>query len=151
MQIVRAAPSDLQTVQQIVRTTISEIYPHYYPAGAVAFFLAHHSDAAVSADLEQGLVWLCQSDAGETVGTVTVNGNEINRLFVLPSQQGRGFGRALLTFAEEQIAAEYDSIVLDASFSAKAIYLKRGYRETGFHTICAGDDFLCYDEMKKQM
>ncbi len=36
---------DLSTVSAIVEKTISTIYPHYYPAGAVQFFLDLHSIA----------------------------------------------------------------------------------------------------------
>ena len=47
-------------------------------------------------------------------------------------------------------AQNYDEIVLDASLSAKAIYLKRGYRQTDYHTIrTVNGDHLCYDVMTK--
>ena len=40
--------------------------------------------------------------------------------------------------------------VLDASFAAKAIYLRRGYTETGYDCIaCGNGDFLCHDTMRK--
>lgn len=138
--------SDLETVKSITYTTISEIYPHYYPAGAVRFFLDHHSDANIRADIESGIVYLLCEDY-KTVGTVTLRGNEICRLFVLPSYQGKGYGRALLDFAEEQIMHDHDEIVLDASLSAKSIYLKRGYKEREYHVIDTPDDHLCYDVM----
>lgn len=38
MSIKKASISDLNTVKKISETTISEIYPHYYPKGAVEFF-----------------------------------------------------------------------------------------------------------------
>jgi GNAT superfamily N-acetyltransferase len=151
MQISPAAPAELRTVLHIVRETIRAVYPRYYPAGAVDFFLAHHSESAVSADLEAGIVYLCMTPEGIPAGTVTVKQNEIARLFVLPAFQGKGYGRALLEFAEQQIAAEHSEIVLDASLPAKAIYLRHGYHETAYHTLSAGNDFLCYDEMKKTL
>ena len=91
MDIITAAPSDLETVFDIAQSTIRAIYPHYYPAGAVDFFLAHHSRENISADIEAGRVSLAVSD-GKAVGTVTVIGDSINRLFVLPDEQGKGFG-----------------------------------------------------------
>ena len=151
MNIRQANDGDFQTVQTIVQQTISEIYPHYYPAGAVRFFLAHHSEAAIRKDLADGLVFLLLTDAGAAAGTVTLRNNEICRLFVLPAHQGNGYGRALMDFAETEIAKQYDEIVLDASFSAKAIYLKRGYTPVSYHTIEADGDYLCYDLMKKRI
>ena len=77
--------------------------------------------------------------------------NEIDRLFVLPEFQGKGYGRALLDFAEERIAASYDVIILHASLPAKSIYLKRGFREVDYLKIDTGyGDFLCADVMEKK-
>ena len=149
MQIIVAAPNHLDMVRHITQRTIAAVYPRYYPAGAVAFFQAHHSDAAIRADLEAGRVWLLW-DGGEAVGTVTVRDNEICRLFVLPEKQGRGYGRALLDFAEAKIGEIYGEIVLDASLPAKAIYKKRGYVEGETHAIPVdAGQFLCYDVMRK--
>ena len=41
----------LQVVRTITRETIQEIYPHYYPKGAVDLFLSHHNDAGNSSGL----------------------------------------------------------------------------------------------------
>jgi len=43
MDIQLANESDLDIIKKITNTTIKEIYPHYYPEGAVAFFLNHHN------------------------------------------------------------------------------------------------------------
>lgn len=148
--IRRAAMEDAQTVKAITHDTISEIYPHYYPKGAVRFFLEHHSDERIMKDISDGIVYLCEDD-GNITGTVTLRQNEICRLFVLPSFQGHGYGRELLDFAETEISGSFDEIVIDASLSAKSIYLKRGYHETGYHVIDTnGGDHLCYDVMKKE-
>ena len=147
-----AGQADLQTVLTITHETIKAVYPHYYPAGAVAFFLDHHKPAAIERDIAENLVYLCVSADGQAVGTVTVRENDIGRLFVLPEYQGNGCGGALLRFAEQLIGAQYDEAVLDASFAAKAIYLRHGWQETGYHLIaCENGDFLCHDTMKKQL
>lgn len=50
------------------------------------------------------------------------------------------------------ISEKYDEIQLDASFPAKAIYLKRGYSVIESNVIKAKqDDFLCYDVMGKKV
>lgn len=150
MNVRQAASSDLETVEMIVQTTISEIYPHYYPKGAVDYFLAHHMRQKIEDDIRQNRVFLC-CDAQQTVGTVAVRDNTISRLFVLPVHQGKGYGRALLDFAENMILQHADEIIIDASFPAKSIYLKRGYREINYVTIQTdGGDYLCYDIMKKE-
>ena len=152
MTIKQAQMRDLETVGNITRTTINEIYPHYYPAGAVAYFLEHHSDGNISSDISAGRVYLLADDAANAAGTVTIKDNEICRLFVLPRFQGKGYGKSLIAFAENEITKRCDEIILDASLGAKSLYLKLGYRETGYNLIEApGGDYLCYSVMKKQV
>ncbi|MBR4201250.1 MAG: GNAT family N-acetyltransferase [Oscillospiraceae bacterium] len=147
-----AEAADFETVRQITRTTIEAVYPQYYPAGAVAFFLAHHNDAAIRNDILENRVFLYISDDGQAAGTVTVHDNDIGRLFVLPGFQGRGFGKALLDFAENCVSERFSEIFLDASWPAKGLYLKRGYQPESYHVIeTENGDFLCFDTMKKQI
>lgn len=149
--IILATEKELNTIINIVRATIDEVYPHYYPAGAVEFFKNHHNEADILKDIRDGNVYL-MTEAEEYVGTVTIKENEIKRLFVLPGNQHRGYGRTLLDFAENRIAEKYAEVQLDSSFPAKAIYLKRGYIATEYHRIeTETGDFLCYDVMKKTL
>ena len=86
MEIIQATTEHFRDVRRITRETITAIYPRYYPAGAVQFFLDHHSDERIQADIASGKVYLLCAD-GVAAGTVTVSGNEILRLFVLPEYQ----------------------------------------------------------------
>ena len=150
MNIRAADGKDFETVKEITLKTIKEIYPKYYPEGAVKFFINHHSDENIMRDLNKGTVYLLITDDGDAAGTVTLTGNEIDRLFVLPSYQGKGYGRALLDFAENEIAKTYDKIIIHASMSAKKIYLKRGFKEIEYNTLDTGyGDYLCFDMMEK--
>lgn len=152
MSIKQALLSDLSIVKNITEITISEIYPHYYPKGAVEFFLAHHNETNIACDIGQNRVFLCLDGKQNAVGTVTVKENEICRLFVLPQYQRNGYGAELLDFAEKRIACQYSKIKLDASLPAKAIYRKRGWQESEFHSILTDyGDFLCYDVMVKKV
>ena len=101
MSIRSAQETDFDIIRKITRETIMEIYPHYYPSGAVEFFLQHHSDENIAKDISNGLVFLCLDPEGNTVGTVTIRENEICRLFVLPAYQGMGYGKKLLLYAIE--------------------------------------------------
>lgn len=152
MSIRLAEESDFDIVKEITHTTINEIYPHYYPNGAVNFFLNHHNADNIKNDISENYVFLFYDSEQIAVGTVTIKNNEICRLFVLPNYQGNGYGKELLDFAECTIAKIYDEVIIDASLSAKAIYQKRGYIECGYHTIkTENNDYLCYDIMKKHL
>ena len=152
MKIAAAKEADFDTVKNIPQQTIKAVYPHYYPKGAVDFFLAHHSDENIMRDIRNSDVFLLYTDTNEAAGTVTTEKDEINRLFVLPKYQGQGFGGALLRLAEERIAENYDRAELSVSLPAKAIYLKKGYI---FKEYCAirteNGDYLCFDNMEKPM
>lgn len=152
MIIELAKKQDFHVVKEITHTTIMKIYPHYYSKGAVDFFLAHHNDEDIEFDISKDRVFLCYDTELNAVGTVTIKNNEICRLFVLPQYQGNGYGKRMLEFAESEIAGHYSEIILDASLSAKSIYLKRGYKEVEYHTVpTENDDYLCYDVMKKKL
>ena len=71
MEIIKAQSDDLETVRDITRTTINAIYPRYYPTGAVQFFLAHHSDEHIMADISDGKVFLLYVEE-KPAGTVTI-------------------------------------------------------------------------------
>lgn len=143
--------SDLEPVLQITHDTISEIYSHYYAEGVVEFFLGHHSREHILSDIEEGIVWLLEEDGG-IVGTVTIKGNAVNRLFVLPEWQSHGYGSRLMDFAEYKIAERFTHVHIDSSFAAKEMYLKRGYKEKKTCRIQSDNgDILIYDEMEKRV
>ena len=135
-------------IRKISHETIKSVYPAYYPAGAVEFFLAHHSEEHIAADIADGKVWILY-DEGNPVGTITISGNNINRLFVLPEYQHRGYGKAMLDYAETKILESQDCVLVDASLPAKQIYLRRGYKEIEYDIIKTDNgDFLCFDIMR---
>ena len=147
--IRKAETADVEQVLQITGETISEIYSHYYAKGVVDFFQEHHCRENVLADIENGRVWLLETE-GVAAGTVTIKENAVNRLFVLPKYQSHGYGSELMDFAEIQIAEIFDFVHIDSSLAAKEMYLKRGYKETKTCKIMAGNgDILIYDEMEK--
>ncbi|MCM1159433.1 MAG: GNAT family N-acetyltransferase [Clostridium sp.] len=149
--IRQAEIKDLENVLQITGDTISEIYSHYYAEGVVKFFLQHHSRENILPDIENEIVWLLEEE-GKLVGTVTIKENAVNRLFVLPEYQSRGYGSRLMDFAENKIAENYGHVHIDSSLAAKEMYLKRGYREKKTCRIQADNgDILIYDEMEKRI
>lgn len=151
-KMIRAAKkTDFDSVKNITQTTIWSVYPKYYPRGAVQFFSDYHSDERIKADIDAGDVYLIEAD-GTEIGTVTIADNEINRLFVLPEFQHRGYGKKLIDFAEEMIRGEYDHVILDASLPAKQMYLKRGYAASKYNMIeTESGDYLCFDIMEKRI
>ena len=151
MNIKRAENKDADVIWKTVVDTIQAQYPHYYPAGAVNFFLSHHSEQNIADDISLQKVYVLEDRKG-ILGTVTVKDFEIYRLFVLPLNQGNGYGKLLMEFAEQLIAKKFSKIQLDTSLSAKGFYLKRGYKEKAFkYVVTTNGDHLCYDVMEKNI
>lgn len=149
MQIIKANVDDFEEVKRITQNTIKQIYPHYYPIGAVEFFQEHHSNDSIMRDIIQEKVYLVKNGQ-ENIGTVTIDGNEINRFFVLPEFQRKGYGTAIMRNIEERIFEDYPEIQLHASLPGKKLYVKRGYFEVEYRTkMVAHDDWICIDIMKK--
>ena len=152
MSIIQAVLSDFNTVKKISESTISEIYPHYYPKGAVEFFLSHHSNSNICNDIKLRRVYLYFDTEQNAVGTITIKNNEICRFFVLPLYQKRGYGTEMLDYAEKLISNKFSNVAVAASLPAKNLYLKRGYKSVEYNIIPTDDnDFLCYDVMEKHL
>lgn len=149
-QIVKATTQDLNTVKYIVYETIKNIYPNYYPTEIVTFFLNYHDEESILADLNKGTIFLL-SENGKFIGTGTINEDHINRVYVLPDFQGKGFGSQIMTLLEDQIGLNYDGIYLDSSLPAFRMYTKRGYYPVEYQEESINDQILCYHIMKKDV
>ena len=87
---------------EIVDKTIRAIYPHYYPSGAVQFFLELHNEQRIKEALAEEDIYFATVQ-GEIVGTGSIRGNEICRLFILPECQAKGYGNRLMDLLEDMV------------------------------------------------
>jgi GNAT superfamily N-acetyltransferase len=144
-----AQPADLDLVSNIVETTISAIYPLYYPCDVVQYFLDLHAPDRILVDIDAGFVSLFESDS-VMVGTGTIHGNEITRVFVLPEFQRRGHGSIIMNQLEDIVFKTHSVVKLSSSFPAFGMYLKRGYiPKTWRRLTTPRGQFLCYHNMEK--
>lgn len=64
----------------------------------------------------------------ELVATGTVRGCDIQTVFVLPDRQGQGYGKQLMSFLEQRIAAKgFQETTLNSSLTSKDFYVALGY------------------------
>lgn len=136
-------------VAEIVEKTIRAVYPHYYPSGAVQFFLDLHDEQRIREALAGEDIYFAVV-RGKIVGTGSIRGNEICRLFILPEYQAKGYGSRMMDLLEDMVFRKYQMVHIDASFPAESMYLKRGYRLKTYEKIkTEGGDYLCYHTMEK--
>ncbi|KOA19209.1 acetyltransferase (GNAT) family protein [Clostridium homopropionicum DSM 5847] len=150
MKIIEATLKDFNTVHEIVHTTITKIYPLYYPIDVVQFFLNHHSIDNIKNALAVEYILLIELQ-GRIIGTGSIFKNEIKRMFILPEFQGRGYGSVLLKELEHNAENEgYDTIILDASLPGYSLYEKRGYTSVKYNKVVTPKGHvLCYNQMLK--
>ena len=75
------------------------------------------------------------------VGIVSITGNLIEDLYVLPDMQNRGYGTELLRFAIGLCTAIPALWILENNAGARRLYHRMGFRETGRrHSITDGLD-----------
>ena len=67
----------------------------------------------------------------EPVGIVSVTGNLIEDLYVLPSKQNKGYGTRLLHYAIEQCTGVPTLWILENNKEAERLYRREGFLETG--------------------
>jgi len=151
MEYRLARLEDTKYIYKIVQDTIKEVYPHYYLKEIVDMFCEFHSEESISKDIENGNVYvLLEKD--EIIGTGTIKGNHITRVYVLPACQGNGFGTYIMNQLETVIGKKYAQAEIDSSLPACKIYYNRGYR-TIDHGVwkCANGVIQVYEIMEKEL
>ena len=151
MEYKEADIGQAEQIYTLVHKTILEVYPNYYPAKVVDFFCALHSREHIGEDIERGKVRILFI-GDKLVGTGSRSENHITRVYVDPDFQGKGCGSCIMQHLEDEIAAEYDAVLLDASLPTCMMYEKRGY-QTVKHEKHAlpGGEVLVYEVLEKKL
>jgi GNAT superfamily N-acetyltransferase len=119
--------SDLDTVRDLIQNTIDVCYSDIYSKEAVRFFKDWHCDENVLKDAKEGHTFVLKKDS-RIIGTGTIVGDEIKRVFVEPAFQKYGFGKILMQKLEEKaLSTCIDIVKLDASIPSKKFYDLLGY------------------------
>lgn len=151
MKCLEARLEDLEIVKDIASETIENIYPNYYPKEVVDFFINHHSTENIKKDISDKNVWLLKVE-DKFVGTGSLKGNNICRLFVLPQYQQKGYGSLIMDFLEEKVSLEYEKVIIDSSLPAFSMYIKSGYTAVENHKINVENGrVLFYEVMEKEL
>jgi GNAT superfamily N-acetyltransferase len=119
--------TDLFAVKSLVHRTIAVCYPGHYCLEAVRFFTNYHDEQAIIQDAREGCT-LVLEQAGRILGTGTLVGEEIKRVFLEPGLQKHGLGRLIMKRLEERAESLGIAVTkLDASLPAKPFYDTLGY------------------------
>jgi GNAT superfamily N-acetyltransferase len=122
--------NDAETVKKLMDSTIDASYAGVYAPAAIAFFKTHHAIERILADGINGCTLIAEED-GRAVGTGTLAGDEVRRMFVIPDCQGQGIGREIFEQLE-RVARKLGlkRLTLDASLVARKFYERMGFELT---------------------
>ncbi len=147
----KASSCDLETIFDIVQSSIRKTYPRYYPKEVVDFFRVLHSKEKILSDIEDGLVGILLVD-GTCVGTGCYKDNQITRVYVRPECQGKGYGSYIMDCLEKTISYQFPKAILDASLPASHLYAARGYKTVEHCKYPVENDvILVYEVMEKSL
>lgn len=130
MEYIKATSDMVESIYNILHTTIKTIYPKYYPKEVVEFFCNHHSKEHILEGIASNNMRVLIDD-NIIVGTGCFDNNHITGLYVLPQYQKRGYGSHIMDCLEAEISKKYDVTILDASLPAVSLYEHRGYKTVG--------------------
>ncbi len=145
-------PDDVGEVKDLIDRTIDACYPCAYPPNAIAFFKEHHSENRILEDADRGYAIVLE-DGGRIAATGTLVETHIKRVFVEPSMQGNGHGKAVMACLEHHARDNgIDTVDLDASLVSKRFYDVLGYKATEDASIDVGDgQTLDFFRMRKPL
>ena len=98
------------------------------------FIAVHTTERQIEylkSQMNKGAAIYLLSDAGKPVGIVSIRDDVVGDLYVLPDEQGRGYGTQLLRFAMEKCTGTPTLWVLSSNRRAMNLYERLGFHATG--------------------
>lgn len=124
--LIQANMDMLSDIYELIHMTIKATYTKYYSDKAVEFFLELHSQENIANDISAGKVYVVIFQQ-EVIGTGTLDGDHIMRVFVSPQFQRQGIGTLIMDFLEAEIIKGHGAAWLESSLPAGKFYHNRGY------------------------
>jgi len=152
MKLRRFKKEDLEEMKRLIDRTIKVSYKEVYPDEAIAFFMEYHSEEHILDDAEKGYSIVVVLE-GRIVGTGTLLGTNVRRVFVDPSVQRRGIGKRIMGELEGRAKRMgVETVDLDSSLVSKEFYDSLNYicDEETFISL-ENDQRLVYYKMKKRL
>ena len=135
VQIREFTADDLLSVYRLIQDTIDVSYHEAYPEEAVEFFKDYHSEEQILNDAANGYTVVAECNS-EVLGTGTLLGMNIRRVFINPPQQHRGTGKLIIRELEKKALLE-KSVTLDLGAS---LVSRQFWESLGF--VVQREDFV---------
>lgn len=119
--------SDVGALSNLMRETIKKSNSPDYPEKTICLLCNLYNPKDLLSDSKRMEIFVAENEHG-LIGTVSLDGDRISRMFVKPTRQGIGIGRQLLQHLES-IVLNKGIVVLRvrSSITAFGYYRKLGY------------------------
>ncbi len=127
IQIREFTEKDITAIYGLLQNTIDISYRGVYPPEAVKLFKDYHSEQQILSDGTEGYTIVAVYN-GEVVGTGTLAGDHISRVYVAPQYQHSGIGKMIVRELENKALEEkLTTINLDGSLVSREFWESLGY------------------------
>ncbi len=143
--------SDLAELLKLIWGTIDACYRPVYSDEAITHWEDEHNEAEILKDAREGFILIAEVD-GKMIGTGTLLGQRIKRVYVEPKMQGGGIGKRIMSELENEAGNNgVKEVLLYASVPAKKFYDSIGYETFSESFLEIKGKRLKYYDMKKGM
>jgi ribosomal protein S18 acetylase RimI-like enzyme len=160
MQIIAPIAEHVPQLQQLMRTVFTETFGHLYPPADLAAYLdqAYATEQLRAEVTDKWNFWqLVLDNSGEAVAYLECvpahlphpevrpeAHGEIERIYVLGSQQGKGLGRKLMRIAIDHLSERYGNEpqwlgVWSQNLRAQSLYRSFGFEKVGEYQFPVGE------------
>ena len=127
IQIREFNKEDLGSVYRLIQHTIDTSYHEAYPREAIEFFKDYHSKEHILDDAATGYTVVAECNY-EVLGTGTLLGINIRRVFVSPLHQNKGIGKLIVWELERKASLEkITTLDLEASLVSRQFWESLGF------------------------
>jgi len=118
---------DVAGLYRVLQNTIDISYRGVYPPEAVKLFKDYHSEKQILSDAADGYTIIAEYN-GEIIGTGTLAGDHISRVYIEPRYQNVGIGKMIVRELENKALAENITVInLDGSLASREFWESLGY------------------------
>ena len=144
--------SDLESVKELINRAIDVCYNGFYLREVMDYFGMYNWDGNILKAARDGYIVVVETQ-GKIVGTGSIIGEVVLRVFVDPGYQRQGLGKMIMNELERQAATNGVKIVqLRALANARRFYESLGYSTVDKSTVEVDNDrWLEYYQMEKKL
>lgn len=144
--------ADLDSVKELINRTIDVCYNGFYLEEVMNYFDMYNWDGNILKAARDGYIVVVEMQ-GKIVGTGSVIGDTVLRVFIDPDHQKQGLGRVIMNELEKRAEANGVKILqLRALANARKFYESLGYSTVDRGLVEVDNDrHLEYYQMEKKL